>query len=114
MNHIRWNPFLGEWVIMTPHRNKRPFAPRACPFCAKAGESWTVLTLPNAYPSLVPDAEVIEDENTIFKKRPAIGECRVIVESPFHYEPIEFMTHEHVVDIVHEFKKQFMELSEKE
>ncbi len=115
MNRIRWNPFLGEWVIMTPRRSKRPFAPRDCPFCIKPGESWVVKTLPNAYPSLVPEPEHVEILNSpIFKQKPAIGECRVIIESPFHYEQIEFMTHEHVIEIIKEFKKQFIELSEKE
>jgi len=115
MNRIRWNPFLGEWVIMTPHRSKRPLVPRDCPFCIKPGESWSVKTFPNAYPSLIPDAPEVEELNSsIFKEMPAIGECRVIVESPFHYEQIEFMTHEHVVEIIKEFKSQFIELSEKE
>ncbi|MHA1925934.1 MAG: hypothetical protein ACXABV_02900 [Candidatus Thorarchaeota archaeon] len=35
MGRLRWNPFLGEWVIVTPKRATRPFQEEdhMCPFC---------------------------------------------------------------------------------
>ncbi|MEM0484629.1 MAG: galactose-1-phosphate uridylyltransferase [Pyrobaculum sp.] len=84
---IRKDPFTGEYILVSPHRLKRPWQPEgACPFCPGApetGRGWDVLILPNRYPVVTenPPEPTAED---LYEVIPARGSSLVVVETPQH------------------------------
>ena len=78
MGRLRWNPFLGEWVIVTAERAIRPFQEKdhACPFCPDGPETqgdWDVLTLDNLFPALSPESGPIPLDENVVMEAPAFG-----------------------------------------
>ncbi len=105
--HRRLNPLTGEWVLVSPHRTKRPWkgqvertAPETrptydptcylCPGNERAGgltnpeyESTFVFT--NDFAALLPDTPAAgSDEHPLFRADTTQGTCRVICFSPRH------------------------------
>ncbi|MFW9912853.1 MAG: galactose-1-phosphate uridylyltransferase [Candidatus Thorarchaeota archaeon] len=118
MGRLRWNPFLGEWVIVTPKRATRPFQEedQVCPFCPGGAETkgdWQVLTLDNLYPSLSPDSGPIPIDENIVMDAPAYGYCKIILLSRDHNEQIEEMKDEQLELVFREYLDVFKELSNK-
>ncbi len=87
MRELRYNPLIGQWIMVSSVRKKRPWRPKNyCPFCPGAEETgygWDVLVLPNRYPVLDTSAEKPKNEG-FYKKARAMGKCGVIVETPEH------------------------------
>ena len=115
MSSLRWNPMLGEWVIVTPKRADRPFQDESakCPFCPENienSEEWQVLTLQNKFPSLDPQVGMIPLDENYVMEAPAYGFCKVIILSPKHDEQIELMDHNQLDLIFREYLKVFREL----
>ena len=104
--HRRYNPLRDEWILVSPHRAKRPWqgqedAPDVelrtahdpdCYLCAGntrvTGEvnpdySGTYV-FPNDFAALLPDAPAPEDVDPLFRAKGALGESRVICFSPDH------------------------------
>lgn len=104
--HRRYDPLGDRWVVVSPHRTKRPwqgqverppaddrpaFDPACylCPGNVRAGgernpayESTFVFT--NDFPALVPDAPAPAGGDALFRWGRAAGTCRVVCFSPRH------------------------------
>jgi UDPglucose--hexose-1-phosphate uridylyltransferase len=118
MGRLRWNPFLGEWVIVTPKRASRPFQEEdyACPFCPDGPETqgnWHILTLDNRFPALSPDTGPIPLDENVVMDAPAYGYCKIILISPDHSEQIEKMNDEQLERVFKEYLEVFRDLDKK-
>lgn len=116
--HRRRNPLTGRWVLVSPHRNARPWrgevhrssqAPRprhdpACHLCPGApratGEHNPIYTsvhvFDNDFPAVqgMPSASAtLDSENSaLFAAQPVSGTCRVICYSPDHDRSMSHLT----------------------
>lgn len=104
--HRRRNLLTGEWVLVSPHRARRPWqgeqsAPAPgdqpaydpgcylCPGNTRTGgavnPAYTeTFVFPNDFPALLTEALTIEGEGDLFETAGASGEARVICYSPDH------------------------------
>ena len=116
MSQLRWNPLLGEWVIVTPSRADRPFQEKdhECPFCPSTPETageWRVLTLDNKFPALDLEPGPIPLDTRLVMEAPAYGVCQVIVESRDHNQQFEDMDDEQLLAVMQEYLRVYQELS---
>lgn len=104
--HRRRNLLTGEWLLVSPHRAKRPWQGEAAPPAAArppahdptchlcpgnlraTGEAnpdyVDTFVFVNDFAALLADAPSLEDDGTIFEVEPATGEARVICFAPDH------------------------------
>jgi UDPglucose--hexose-1-phosphate uridylyltransferase len=104
--HRRRNLLTGRWVLVSPHRAKRPWqgevgdpAPRGgpaydagcylCPGNTRTGGETNpvyaaTLVFPNDFPALMPDTPAPAAGDALFAIAPARGLARVICYSPDH------------------------------
>ncbi len=105
--HRRFNPLTRQWILVSPHRNQRPWlgqvetvageVPRAydpaCYMCpgntraagARNPDYKTTFAFDNDYPALLPDTpEGQLDVNSLLVARSESGICRVVCFSPRH------------------------------
>ncbi|MEM1658221.1 MAG: galactose-1-phosphate uridylyltransferase [Candidatus Jordarchaeales archaeon] len=118
MQELRWNPVLGEWVIVAAHRKERPVdgidAARRCPFCPGSPEvegEWEVLSLPNKFPSLVPNPAK-PTRHRFYRTRPAVGVCEVILETKEHEGDLCDLTLERAKKLVDLYAERYSKLGE--
>ena len=91
--HLRWHPFLGEWVAYAGARQGRTFLPdrAACPLCP-AGEGrigeipfaeFEIAVFENRFPALIA-AQAAPPDIAGIVAAPAEGRCEVVVFSADH------------------------------
>lgn len=97
-SQVRWDPLLGEWVVIAAHRQTRTFLPPTdqCPLCASTSERATevpeaqyeVAVFENRFPSLSMqvdrDVPPHADGAPLVTLRPGEGRCEVIVFTSDH------------------------------
>lgn len=133
--HRRLNPLTGEWVLVSPHRTRRPWRgqverlPAAyrppyaadcylCPGNPRAGnvrnpeyESTFVFT--NDFPALLPEmltGETPYEQADLLRAEPVRGACRVICFSPRHDLTLAEMPVDAIERVVHVWAEQVEEL----
>jgi UDPglucose--hexose-1-phosphate uridylyltransferase len=105
--HRRYNPLLGQWILVSPHRTKRPWLGQVerlpadnrpqydpqcylCPGNKRAGNAVnpkysSTLVFVNDFSALLPDTPMEQTPaDDVFRVEPVRGECRVICFSPRH------------------------------
>ena len=102
-SQVRYDPLLGEWVIIASHRQDRTFLPPPdhCPLDPSApgrlteipAPSYEVAVFENRFPSLF-TAATGEDQPGLLATRPGHGRCEVVCFSPDHAASFASLTHD--------------------
>ncbi|MGO8753095.1 MAG: UDP-glucose--hexose-1-phosphate uridylyltransferase [Thermoguttaceae bacterium] len=131
--HRRYNPLTGDWILVSPHRTRRPwqghrekdvsaerpaYDPQCylCPGNARAdGGTNPIYTqtfvFANDYPALLPSGPAEEIQGTpLFRSQAVQGTCRVICFSPRHDLTLPRMAEEQIRVVVDVWAAQIEEL----
>ncbi len=135
--HRRYNPLTGEWVLVSPHRTKRPWQGKEeeqykddrpaydekcylCPGNERAGgfinpKYENTFVFRNDFSALLPESshDGITDDSDLFKIENVTGECRVICFSPRHDLTLAQMDVESICKVVNLWDEQISELGKK-
>jgi UDPglucose--hexose-1-phosphate uridylyltransferase len=134
--HRRFNPLRGEWVLVSPHRTKRPWLGQVekpapdnrpthdpkcylCPGNQRMGsdvnpkyDSTFVFT--NDFSALLPDTPASSAApDDLLRVEPARGECRVICFSPRHDLTLAEMSVPDIRKVVDVWAAQTAELGQR-
>jgi UDPglucose--hexose-1-phosphate uridylyltransferase len=120
MGELRYNPVLGEWIIVSGKRKDRPLLPNGvCPFCPGSPEvpssDWDVLSIPNKFPSLVPKPDPPEIEgHEFYSVAPAQGVCEVVLYTPEHNKTLADLDTHHIRKIINHWGERYTTLGERD
>jgi UDPglucose--hexose-1-phosphate uridylyltransferase len=130
--HRRYNPLRDEWILVSPHRAKRPWqgqedvpdtAERAAhdPDCYLCPGNKRITgeenpdyagsyVFANDFAALLPDAPAPDDSNSLFRAAGARGTSRVICFSPDHSKTLPELPVAQIGGIVDTWATQVAEL----
>jgi UDPglucose--hexose-1-phosphate uridylyltransferase len=130
--HRRFNPLTGEWILVSPHRNKRPWKgaieqqtpgklPEFDPSCylcpsniranGQANPKYTsTFVFTNDYAALLPEVGAKEKfSDDIFIARQESGTCRVVCYSPSHALTMAKLSVDQIKPVIATWKKEYEE-----
>ncbi|APG59171.1 UDP-glucose--hexose-1-phosphate uridylyltransferase [Christiangramia salexigens] len=130
--HRRYNILTGEWILVSPHRTKRPWQGKTedkkaiqtesfdpscylCPGNERAsGDTNPDYNSPhsfiNDFSSLLPDTQLMGYEEGLLKAETEKGICKVVCFSPDHSKTLPVMDVEEITKVVQIWKKEYLEL----
>ena len=134
--HRRFNPLTGEWVLVSPHRAKRPWqggrenSPAEerplydpdcylCPGNLRANGQRNpaydgTFVFVNDFAAVLPDSpDYCGDNDPLLRMRPVRGEARVICFSPRHDLTLAQMSDAEIAQVVDLWAEQSAELGER-
>lgn len=136
-SHTRFNILTGDWVLVSPHRMKRPWQGKVetlpednrpsydpscylCPGNKRSDGSLNpqykdAYAFVNDFSALLPDTPAGGDDiNGLLISKSETGVCKVICFSPDHRLTLPLMDEVAIVQLIHLWKKEFTELSQNE
>lgn len=130
--HRRYNILTGEWVLVSPHRTKRPWQgksekaavekrPQYVPDCylcpGNTRSSGAVnphykepFTFINDFPALMPEGPDEKISNGLLRAESETGICKVVCFSPDHSLTLPLMDTEDITKVIQTWKKEFKDL----
>lgn len=140
MPELRYDPIRWRWSIISPERGVRPkdFVKKRdeippednCPFC-EGNESmtppeifsirkegtlpntpgWKVRVVPNKFPALRIEGELLRRGVGIFDAVSGIGAHEVVIETPYHERQLQDMEISEIKDVLKAYRERFIDLS---
>ena len=133
--HRRYNPLIDQWVLVSPHRAKRPWQGQQekvqeeqkpihdpnCYLCPRnkriTGEPNPNYSKPyvfrNDFSALLQDTPAPEEsKDPLFQSCAARGESRVICFSPDHSKTLPLLTESEIEDVIKVWQEQLNELGQ--
>ncbi|HSI71272.1 MAG TPA: UDP-glucose--hexose-1-phosphate uridylyltransferase [Gillisia sp.] len=133
--HRRYNILTGEWVLVSPHRTKRPWQGKTektyvserpsydpgCYLCPgntrSSGAVNPNYTEPfvfeNDFPALMPQGPGENVNDGLLVAESETGICKVVCFSPNHSLTLPLMETEEIKKVVKTWKKEYLELGSK-
>lgn len=133
-SHKRYNILTGEWVLVSPHRAKRPWQGQneavnnekrptydescyLCPGNTRINgevnpEYKDVFVFTNDFAALQNDSPTFNVNDGLLKAQSETGICKVICFSPDHSKSLADMSALEIQKVVFTWQKEFKELSE--
>jgi UDPglucose--hexose-1-phosphate uridylyltransferase len=130
--HRRFNPLIGEWILVSPHRAKRPWQGQVeaaerpdllkhdpdCYLCAgntrangaRNPDYTSTFVFDNDFAALTPDAPDERVENGLLLAEGESGICRVVCFSPRHDLTLARMPVSDIEKVVETWVYQYIEL----
>lgn len=133
--HRRYNPLTDQWVLVSPHRAKRPWQgqqekvneeqkPTHDPSCYLCPRNKRITGEPNPdyrkpyvfrndFSALLQDTPAPEENiDPLFRTAPARGESRVICFSPDHSKTLPLLTVDEINEVIKVWQQQLQELGQ--
>lgn len=132
--HRRFNPLTNEWVLVSPHRAKRPWQGQvealdevvkpaydeSCFLCAgntringEVNEPYEkTYVFNNDFAALKTDTPITESDDPLFKMHAEQGESRVICFSPDHSKTLPELSIAEITEVVNTWQQQCLELGQ--
>lgn len=132
--HRRYNPLINEWVLVSPHRAKRPWQGQVeslpmqqtkshdetCFLCAgntringEVNENYTsTFVFQNDFAALKQDTPDARNDDPLFTMATEQGESRVICFSPDHSKTLPQLQPSEIVSIIETWQAQCNQLGE--
>lgn len=130
--HRRYNILTDEWVLVSPHRNKRPWQGKTdtfltftkttydencylCPTNRRASGDINLdykgaYSFKNDFSALLPDTKQNTFKNGLLKASSESGICRVICFSPNHSMTLPLMSVSEISNIISLWQQEYAEL----
>ncbi|MFC1481394.1 UDP-glucose--hexose-1-phosphate uridylyltransferase [Candidatus Neomarinimicrobiota bacterium] len=130
--HRRYNPLIGEWVLVSPQRTQRPWQgsqerqattsrPEYLPDCylcptneraggAKNPAYKKPYVFTNDFAAILPGTPDHSENHPLFKIESASGTCRVLCFSPQHNLTLPDMSINAIEDVIRSWMEQTLEL----
>jgi UDPglucose--hexose-1-phosphate uridylyltransferase len=123
---LRYNPLLGEQVIVSTGRQERTFLPpdEQCPLCPTRADAAAATEIPatsfeiavfeNRFPSFRPDAPPAGNDSSLERRARAEGVCEVVVYTADHEASLGSLSGAQVRRLVDVWAERYGELSARE
>ncbi|MGB7784728.1 MAG: UDP-glucose--hexose-1-phosphate uridylyltransferase [Salinimicrobium sp.] len=133
--HRRYNILTGEWVLVSPHRTKRPWQGKLekiigeerpkydadcflCPGNVRASgdknpDYKEPYTFRNDFSALLPDGKHEDMQDGLLTAKAETGICRVVCFSPDHSLTLPVMETGAIVKVVQKWKEEYADLGSK-
>lgn len=133
VSHRRYNILTGEWVLVSPHRTKRPWQGQEeiiaheqrpiyddscylCPGNTRAGgavnpEYTDTFVFDNDYAAIQRDLDFESREDGLLRSETEVGICRVVCFSPDHSKSLADLPVSSIEKVIMVWQQQFTELA---